>query len=83
MGNDRGFNEGFESNTVVQNTIHSIQSMTENRHRPFFDAAIQFRSLGFTLNEIEQLCQVIAGTEQKMIQKIPGIMKSLQKYQPH
>ena len=67
----------------VEKTINSIQLMTENRHSPFFDAAIQFRGLGFSLNEIEQLCHLIAGTEQKMLQKVPDIMNSLRNYQGH
>ena len=74
-------NAMIESKTKVDNIIRSIQIMPENRHRPFFDAAIEFRSLGLTLPEIEQCCYEMAGNEKKMKDKVPGIISSLEKYQ--
>jgi type III restriction/modification enzyme restriction subunit len=64
----------------VSRIVNSIKSMSCNRHKPFFDAAIELRGLGLNLVEIEEKCYEIAGSEEKMQKKVPNIMASLKKY---
>ncbi|NOQ50478.1 MAG: hypothetical protein GQ557_02275 [Mycoplasmataceae bacterium] len=63
--------------------ILSIKQMKYSRHQAFFDAAIEMRSLGLSLTEIESNCYAISGSETKMKNKVPDIMSSLKKYQVH
>lgn len=61
--------------------IQSVKSMTENRHTPFFNAAIKLRGLGLSLPEIQRHCNEIAGNDERMRNKVPSIMASLRNYQ--
>jgi len=60
--------------------LSNIRSMKHSRHQAFFDASIELMKLGLSLPEVEKHCYEIAGSEAKMINKVPGIMSSLSKY---
>jgi len=58
---------------------HAIQSMSEGRHRPFFDGARRLRDAGMPLDDVRQWAEETAGNDTKLLRKVPGIMASLGK----
>jgi len=73
-------NRTHDTELKITEKRQEIQSMTEGRHKPFFDAAISMRTLGLPLNEIECELKLIAANDSKMKKKVPGIMSSLRNY---
>lgn len=57
-----------------------IREMSEGRHGPFFDMAVELRSRGYPLDQIEQILLETADNDPKMERKARDIMVSLRKY---
>ena len=68
-------------NEKIISIINKVKAMNENRHIPFYIAALELLKLGLSLSEIEYYCYDIAGSEKKMKKKVPGIMNSLKQVQ--
>ena len=57
-----------------------IREMFEDRHQVFFDMAVKLRSMGHSLDQIEQILLDTADYDPKLERKARDIMVSLRKY---
>lgn len=61
----------------IESTKQRLKSMTEGRHHPFWEFAVDLRSLGLSRAQIENELRDVAGNDNKMKGKAQGIIKSL------
>lgn len=69
-----------DKNDAVKLFINEIKNMTSGRHYLFFNGAAKLYRSGVSLPEVERACYAIAGQDQKMQNKVTGIMRSLRSY---
>ncbi len=71
---------GAATREQIDAATERLRSMTEGRHREVFMAGSRLRRLGLSKHEIEAQLLSVVGEERHMRKKIPGVIKSLVKY---